>query len=191
MKKSTLRITIIFIVLIAGIVGYYAYLSGRSRKMDSDAKMTETQLVLNRDMRNDYPSTVREVVKYYMDIQKCLYNSECTDEELEQLGLRARELYDADLLENNEEEMNLLQLKSEVASFRTSENKMISISVASSVNVDTFKEDGYEFARIQCNYTVIEKGKSNPTKTIFLLRRDENRRWKIYGWDLAENVNPQ
>ena len=55
MKKSTLRITIIFIVLIAGIVGYYAYLSGRSRKMDSDAKMTETQLVLNRDMRNDYP----------------------------------------------------------------------------------------------------------------------------------------
>ena len=24
---------------------------------------------------------------------------------------------------------------------------------------------------------------------IYLLRRDENRQWKIYGWDRAQNVN--
>ena len=39
-------------------------------------------------------------------------------------------------------------------------------------------------------YTVLEGGKSNLVDTVYLLRRDENRRWKIYGWDLAENVNP-
>ena len=122
---------------------------------------------------------------------KCLYNEECTDEEVDQLGLRARELYDAELLENNEEAMNLLQLKSEVASFRSEEKKITSISVASSVNVDTFTQDGYDFSRIQCNYTVLENGQSNPTSVIYLLRRDGNRRWKIYGWDLAQNVDPQ
>lgn len=190
MKKSTLRITVVFIILIAIVVGFYAYLSGKSKDAADDVKMTEIQLLLSRDMGNDYPPTVKEVIKYYMDIQKCLYNEECTDEELEQLGLRARELYDVELLENNEEEMNLLQLKADVATFRSEGSKITSISIASSVNVDTFTEDGYEFARIRCDYTVIENGKSNPTSTIYLLRRDENRRWKIYGWDLAENVNP-
>lgn len=191
MKKSTVRVTIIFAVLIVAVVGYYAYLSGKSRDAAADAKMTQTQLVLSRDMQNDYPPTVKEVIKYYMDIQKCLYNEECTDEEVDQLGLRARELYDAELLENNEEAMNLLQLKSEVASFRSEEKKITSISVASSVNVDTFTQDGYDFSRIQCNYTVLENGQSNPTSVIYLLRRDGNRRWKIYGWDLAQNVDPQ
>lgn len=191
MKKSTVRVTIVFAVLIVIVVGFYAYLSGKSRAAADDVKMTQIQIILGRDMQNDYPPTVKEVMKYYMDIQKCLYNEECTDEDVEQLGLRARELYDEELLENNEETMNLMQLKSEVASFRSDDKKIISVSVASSVNVDTFTEDGYEFARIQCSYTVLEKGRSNPTSTVYLLRRDGNRRWKIYGWDLAQNVEPQ
>ena len=189
MKKSTVRVTVVFVVMILIVIGFYAYLSGKSRAAADDVKMTQIQLVLSRDMQNDYPPTVKEVIKYYMDIQKCLYNEECTDEDVEQLGLRARELYDTELLENNEEEMNLQQLRAEVASFRSDEKKITSISVASSVNVDTFMEDGYDFARIQCSYTVLEKGQSNPTSTRYLLRRDENRRWKIYGWDLAQNVD--
>ena len=189
MKKSTVRVTVAFVVMIVIVIGFYAYLSGKSRAVADDVKMTQIQLVLSRDMQNDYPPTVKEVIKYYMDIQKCLYNEECTDEDVEQLGLRARELYDTELLENNEEEMNLQQLRAEVASFRSDEKKITSITVASRVNVDTFTEDGYDFARIQCSYTVLEKGQSNPTSTIYLLRRDENRRWKIYGWDLAQNVD--
>ena len=62
--------------------------------------------------------------------------------------------------------------------------------MASSANVDTFTEDGYEFARIHCIYTVLDGGQSNLVDMVYLLRRDGNRRWKIYGWDLAQNVNP-
>ncbi len=191
MKKSTMKITIVFVLIVVLVVGYYAYLSGKSRDSGDDEKMTAAQLVLSRDMQKDYPPTVREVVKYYTEIQKCLYNEECTDEEVEQLGLRARELYDQELLDNNDEAANLLQLKTEVASFRSDQNKINSVSVASSLNVDSFSEDGYEFARIQCNYTILDKGKSTLSSTVYLLRRDENRHWKIYGWDWAKNVNPQ
>lgn len=191
MKKSTVRITIIFVILILGVVGYYAYLSGKSRDAANEAKMTEIQIVLSRDLQNNYPPTVKEVVKYYTDIEKCLYGGTATDEEIQQLGLRARELYDEELLANNEETANLLQLKAEVESFQKEEKKITSVSVSASNNVDTFTEDGYEFARIQCKYTIMEKGQSTPTTTVYLLRRDENRRWKIYGWELAENVNPQ
>lgn len=191
MKKSTVRVTIVLAILIMGVVGYYAYLSGKSRDAANDAKMTEIQIVLSRDLENNYPPTVKEVVKYYADIQKCLYGGAATEEEIQQLGLRARELYDEELLANNDETTNLLQLKTEVDSFQKDEKKITSISVSASNNVDTFTEDGYDFARIQCKYTIVEKGQSVPTTTVYLLRRDENRRWKIYGWELAQNVNPQ
>ena len=190
MKKSTVRIIVIFLIIIICIIGYYTYLSGRRRDTAGEAKMTTVQLVLSRDLENDYPPTVKEVIKYYADIQKCFYNEECTDEEVEQLGRKARELYDDELLSINEESANLLQLKADIASFKSDKKQIGSVAVASSVNVDTFQEDGYDFARIQCTYSLIEDGQSSMSSTIYLLRRDENRRWKIYGWDLAKNVNP-
>lgn len=191
MKKSTVRITVVFVILIIVVVGYYTYLSGKSKDAAGDAKMTEIQIALSRDLGNNYPPTVKEVMKYYADIQKCLYGGAATDEEIEQLGLKARELYDEELLENNDETMNLLRLKAEVESFQADEKKMTAISVSASNNVETFSEDGYDFARIQCYYTIVEKGQSSHTATVYLLRQDENRRWKIYGWELAKNVNPQ
>ncbi|MCI8694399.1 MAG: hypothetical protein HFH91_17150 [Lachnospiraceae bacterium] len=189
MKKSTTIGAIVFLGIIIGIVGLYAFLSGKSRDRNMDVSMTEVQRVLSRDLQNNYPPTVKEVVKFFAEIQKCIYNEECTEEDIEQLGRKTRELYDAELLEANSEADNLLLLKAEVAAFREEERKILSATVASSANVDTFSQDGYEFARIYCTYTVMEKGKSGMERMVYLLRRDENRRWKIYGWDRAENVS--
>ena len=190
MKKSTTRMMLFFLVVIVGVVGYFAYLSGRSRDASKEAAMTAAQLVLSRDLENNYPHTVKEVMKYYVDIQKCLYAEECAEEEVEQLGMKARALYDDELLAANDVTGHLLQLKAEITSFQEDSRKITAASVASSANVDTFTEDGFEFARIHCTYTVLADGQSNLVDMVYLLRRDENRRWKIYGWDLAQNVNP-
>lgn len=190
MKKSATKMVIIFLVMIVGVVSYFAYLSGRSRDASGEASMTAAQLVLSRDLQNNYPPTVKEVMKYYADIQKCLYAKECSAEEVEQLGMKVRELYDADLLAANDVTGNLLQLKAEVESFQEDGRQITAASVASSANVDTFEEDGYEFARIHCLYTILNDGQSNLVDMVYLLRRDEGRRWRIYGWDRAENVNP-
>ena len=183
MKKSTTRMMLFFLVVIVGVVGYFAYLSGRSRDASKEAAMTAAQLVLSRDLENNYPPTVKEVMKYYVDIQKCLYAEECAEEEVEQLGMKARALYDDELLAANDVTGHLLQLKAEITSFQEDSRKITAASVASSANVDTF-------TRIHCTYTVLADGQSNLVDMVYLLRRDENRRWKIYGWDLAQNVNP-
>ena len=190
MKKITTKTALIFLVLIIGVVAYFAYLSTKSRDRDQVADMRAVQLVLSRDLENNYPPTVKEVMKYYTDIQKCLYAEECADEEIEQLGMKARALYDDELLAANDVTVHLLQLKSEIISFQEDSKNITAISVASSANVDTFTEDGYEFARIHCMYTVLADGQSNLVDMVYLLRRGEDRRWKIYGWDLAQNVNP-
>ncbi len=131
MKKSTTRTFVFILVVIVGVVGYFAYLSGKSRDAAKDAAMTATQIVLSRDLQNNYPPTVKEVVKYYADIQKCFYTEGCTEEEVEQLGMKARELYDADLLAINDVTSNLLQLKAEVDTFQKDGRQITAASVAS------------------------------------------------------------
>lgn len=191
MKKSTVWVTIILILIVVGLVGTYAFLVSRAKDRAADAVMTPVQKALSRDLSKDYPSTVKEVVKYYTEIEKCLYNEECTEEELEQLGMQARGLYDEELLRNNDAESYLVRLKAEIKTFQEKGRRYAAISVAGSTSVDTFSEDGYEFARIHCKYTVSEKGQSYTESRVYLLRRDEQRRWKIYGWDDAKNVNPK
>ena len=191
MKKSTVRITIVLIILIVGVVGVYAYLASRSRSVAEQASMTNIEKVLSRDMEYDYPSTPKELLKYYNEIQKCFYNENCTDGEIEELANRARELYDEELLANNELGVHIMSLKAEIKDYKDHKRVLTAVSVAASTNVDYFEEDGYEFARIYCGYNVTEGSMTKQVRQIFLLRRDGNRRWKIYGWDSADNVNPQ
>lgn len=191
MKKSTVRVTIVMILLVVGLVGFYAFLTGHAKTQAQEAVMTPVQEVLSRDLSKNYPATVKEVVKYYTEIEKCFYNEECTEEELEQLGMKARELYDHDLLAINEVGTYLLQLKADVKNFKDAKRRISNISVAASTNVDFFSQDGFDFARIYCGYTVKEStGQSVAEGRVYLLRRDEERHWKIYGWESADKVNP-
>lgn len=189
MKKSTTRATVIIIMMIIAAVGYYAYLSNQTRENRKEAGMTVIQSTLSRDLVNDYPSTPKEVIKYYNEIMKCYYNEEGTEEEIEELGYKARELFDQDLAEYNEVGTYLIRLQAEIQEFKDKERRITSISVANSTSVDRFEEDGYSFARLSCGYNIMESGSNHSQILIYLLRRDENKKWKIYGWESADKVN--
>lgn len=191
MKKATTRTTIIIILLVTVVVGYYAYLSNKSKASSEEVSVTVVQATLSRDLSKDYPPTPKEVIKYYNEILRCLYNEESTDEEIEALGLKARELYDEDLLANNEPEGYLIQLRADVQTYRDNGRRITSFNVASSTNVDIFEKDGYSFAKIMCGYNIMQAGKNYPTSQMYLLRKDENKQWKIYGWEDVENLKDQ
>lgn len=189
MKKSTVRVTIILIVVIVGLVALYAFLLGRMKGEAAATALTPAQSVLSRNLDKNYPATVKEVVKYYTEIEKCFYNEDCTDEEIEALGVQARMLYDQELLDNNEMAVYITKLKEEIKGFRDAGRRLISVAVASSTNVDYFSENGFEFARLYCGYTIKESnGQSVSEGRVYLLRRDGDRHWKIYGWDSDDNV---
>ena len=83
----------------------------------------------------------------------------------------------------------LIRLQGEVQNYKNNKRKITSVSLASSTNVDYYTADGYSFARISCGYTMTENGKKSSTVMVYLLRRDDNRRWKIYGWKTADQLN--
>lgn len=191
MKKSTTIVIIVLLVVVVGVVGVYAYLSNKAIADNQEAVISAVEKVLNRDLSTDYPATPKEVIKYYVEIEKCFYADSTTDEELEALGLKARELYDEDLLEINEQEDYLIKLKTDVQAFKDRKRTIGNVAVAPSVNVFTFQEDGYDFARLNCAYNIVDSGTVKKVTVVYLLRKDENRLWKIYGWENAENVRIQ
>ncbi len=188
-NKNTTMIVIIIIIVIVGIVCLYAYLSTKQRNVLADSALSKVRLTLSRDLEKDYPPTVKQVLTYFSELQQCLYNEECTNEEIEQFGMQMRRMYDNELLDNNEVIAYMVKLKEDVKVFKEAGSRISRISIAASNNVDTFKQDGYEFARLNCTYYITESGHTIPQEVVYLMRRDENRQWKIYGWDKAENVS--
>lgn len=189
MRNKNTRIAIIVVLVIIAVVGYYAYLSNRSRTQKDEAKLSTVQTVLSKSLEFDYPPTPKEVMKYYNEIVKCFYNEECTEEEIEALGNKARELYDEELLANNEQEVYMINLKADIQDYKDNNRRITSTSVASSANVDYFSEDGYDFARIMCGYSIMENGVNVSSGQVYLLRKDEDKHWKIYGWEPIEEYN--
>ena len=184
MKKSTSRFSVIIIIAIVAVVGYYAYLSNKSRAIKEETAMSFVESTLSRNLYSNYPPTPKEVLRYYNELQKCIYNEEPTAEQMEALVLKLRELLDQELLDQNSLAMHTIRLEEEVREFKEKKRKITGMAVASSANVIYDTVDGYEFAKLNCSYNVMEDGTSNPTTQVFLLRKDGNRKWKIYGWKI-------
>lgn len=183
---------IIFTVLAILIAGYFYYLSNRNVPQPEEAVpeievMTPVQQVLVRDLDTNYPPTPREVVKYYSEISQCFYNEELTEDDIYALGMKARELYDEELVANQTEADYIDSLKYDIQDFKSKKRTIASYEPSSSLDVETFSEDGFEWARLYCNYGVKQGEILYNSNTIFILRKDENDHYKIYGWKLAKD----
>ena len=190
-KGTKGMVILVFLVLL--VLGYYFYLSNRSMPEKTEEisveTMTASQKVLSRNLETNYPPSPREVVKYFSEITECYYNEEHTDEELRDLGLKMREIYDDDLVANQTEEMYLSLLKSDVEEYKQNNRTISSFSPSSSVDVETFTKDGYECAKLYCVYDINQDGLLYQTTLCFILRKDEDAQYKIYGWKAVKDEN--
>ncbi|MBO4337731.1 MAG: hypothetical protein J5842_06630 [Lachnospiraceae bacterium] len=182
---------IILLVIAALIVGYYYYLSSRgASRTEEDIPdvelLTPTQQVLLRDLSTNSPPTPREVVKYFSEITQCFYNEDNTEEDVIALGKRAREIYDDQLVANQSEENYLEALKYDIQSYKDNNRIIVGYSPSSSVDVETFSQDGYEWARLYCQYNIRQAELLYTTDMVFVLRKDENGHYKIFGWKKME-----
>ena len=185
--NGIVKTTIVFVALAAMIVGFYYYLSQKNAKeSEDDVTITKSQQVLMRNLETSYPPSPKEVVKYYCDITQCFYNETHSEEEVEALAAQIRKLYDEELVENQTEEEYLQQVKLEVLSMASNGITISSYGLPSSTDVKYFSNDGYEWARLYCTLNMRQETKMLNSVEQFLLRKDADGRWKIYGWELAE-----
>ena len=189
MKRSgIITIIIIGLILVAAVAGYAVSLNRRKAVAEADTQVTAVQKVLMRDLERNYPPSPKEVVKYFAEITKCFYNDEYTDEELTQLAEKIQGIYDDELIANKSQEDYLNDLNAEIADMKKEKCTISSYVLSASVDVEEFTENGYNCARLYCTFNV-KQGTNGTVASMeeFVLRKDEDGHWKIYGWDLVKD----
>lgn len=177
---------LVTLTLLAVVVVIWYYMDS-NKPAETDGKNTtvgvrEVDKILNKDLETSYPFTAREVVQLFIRIQKCYYNEKWTEDEFVKLAYKATELFDEELLNENPFDEYYEELKTEVDQYKD-ENKIINrtiIDKSSEVVYSTVEEQKYA----SINVTYYLKSKSGTSKVVetYVLRKDENERWKILGW---------
>jgi len=190
-NRKTARTGIVLLIMVLTVLALYYRMVNRVRDKVEVDTTTKVQAVLLNDLENHYPATPREVMKYYNEIMQCYYNESHTEEELEELAKHAMQLYDDELLANQTQEQYLIKLKEEVKQYKENDRVISSAALASSTDVEYYTYEQREYAKIRCVYSIREKTNLDAVKEIYLLRRDDDRHWKILGWDVYEDTPQQ
>lgn len=186
MRKGPKSAAVLAVMVITVFALYY-YLVNKVERSDPEVETSAVEDVLLKNLETDYPATVREVIKYYNEIMSCYYGENPTDEELKKLADKAMELYDAELVDYQSEEMYIEDLKAEIAAFAASDTVLSHVALSSSTAVDYYTYNGRECAQIRCIYTMRQKTGLMTIKEVYVLRKDDSGRWKILGWMPAED----
>ena len=190
-KKSSVGTTIVCIVFAAVlIVGVYLSLTRDKQKnaIEADAEVAEVTTLISRDLDKDYPATVREVMKYYCRITKCIYSEELSDSQMTKLVDKLRGLYSDDLLAQNDRTEMIGLVKTEIKNYNTAETKIQSYNVAESGEITYYRNETPQRALIDIYFTLKNKdGSFDRAYKEFVLIQDADSRWKIQGWRLSED----
>ncbi len=179
-----LKGVIIAVVLVALVGGFYFYVSNIGKDND-DVVVSAVQNVLLRNLDNDYPATPKELVKYYGDITKCLYNENYSEEQLAQMADKMIALYDDELAENNPRDQYIVDLKAAVKDFSDKNYTIISDTTSSSTDVEEYTHEGRKCASLYCTYSIKTGADYVSSKQVFVLRKESGTgHWKILGFDI-------
>lgn len=184
MGKTKVKTIIIIVIAAMLAAGYYFYLSNKTPKEKEETQITAVQNVLLKDLDTDYPPTPKEVVKLYSEISKCLLNEEYTDEQLEGMADQLLKLYDDELCQENPRDQYIKSLQSYVNDAKENKYTMSTYTPSNSTDVDFFRKDGRECAKLYCTYTIRTGANYSSTRQIFVLRKETStNHWKIMGFD--------
>lgn len=186
-KKKVLQ-TIIFMVVVAGIIlAIYFKLSTATKDTDGKALATEADKLIAKDISNSYPGTPREVLKLYCRIIKCFYNDGLNEDKVEKLADQLRILFDDELLENNPRQSYIKNLKADIKDYRERDKIITSYTVQNSSSVRYSTVEKQEYATIIAEILVKEKSKYTKIYEEFILRKDNNNKWRILGWKVTSS----
>ncbi len=183
---------VVILILILLVVGYYYYLSNRSynEKKETEVVVTPAQSLLLLNFDVNYPPTPKEVVKQYMEFSKVLHNEELTDDEVNAVGIKLLEILDDDLANNKSREDYLLDLKSELKTFKNNNYSIVNMYTSQSTDVEYFTVENRECASLYGTFNIRTSSGTQILTDIFILRKDDEGHWKIYGWQPIQDDQP-
>ncbi len=178
-------ITILTILLLIFLAIFY-YLMNRNSAEEKAEVLSDTKKVLYEyDLSINYPPTPKTVVEYYAKLSRCMYDTGNSAEDIEELATQSRLLFDEELLQNQTYDQYLQSLKAEIKSFEKDRRKIVNFSLSSASDVEYDTNSNGELATLYCMFTMQKDNLTYSDNEEFILRRDEDKHWKILGWRSA------
>ena len=189
-KKGSKGFTLIIFIIALIALGYYVYLTNESPNHQDVTSSSEKEILLCYDMVEDYPKTVRETVKLHCRYLKYIYNEgltkDVTEDDLFTLNQKMRQLFDEELLELNSQDKQLQSLKDEMALYEANKQKFVSYTLAEASQIEYNTENDVEYAKMRVTVAVTIDGASLSTDEEYILRKDEEGKWRILGWQVIQ-----
>jgi len=151
---------------------------------EDEKNLTEIEKVIVKDLKNNYPKTPREVVKFYNRIVKCYYGDEPTEKQLNDLVDQMMCLMDDDLVLANPRDAYYNSVVKDIAQYKDEKKQLVSTDVCDSNDVQYITDEKSEtekekLAYVNASYFMNTDGKFAYTYQQFVLRQDEDGLWKI------------
>lgn len=176
-----LKCIIVFLFVAIAIVALFAKtIDIKNRQMqEADYPKTTYEILAAKDLDDNYPATVSEVLKLYNRYLQYIYNNKLEEDEFEVIVDKVRQMWSEEWLKLNERENHLAGFHKEVDEFMEAGKVMSNYLVSDGSSAKSFKTpDGVEGKTLMCSYLYSENGE--PYKMYlqyyFLL---EDGKWKI------------
>lgn len=187
--KHIKKLVTITLIIVLCVLLYYRYANkeeDKSGKLSKVDNLTEVEKVLTKNLDEYYPKTPLEVVKFFTRIQKCYYNEDNTDKIVEELADLAMQLMDEELISQNPKDEYYEELKEEIAAYRKSKRTISNILFDKSTDVIYSTVEGKKTATLNCTYYLQTGDRVTVNAETYILRKNDEGQWKIYGWKLKE-----
>lgn len=188
------RWSFLFVVIVFAVLGiaYYYYLANKPQEKDATDKAVsndELAYLTTRNIEDNYPESVRDVVKLYARITKQYYEAEVSDEDIEKLGHQARLLFDDELKGTQTDDEFMQALKDDINMYRSNDARINSFSIQSANDTKYTTFNNRDYASLQLVYYIREGSNLHTSGTKFTLRKDNSGKWKILYWELVDSVD--
>ncbi|MGN0367780.1 MAG: DUF6715 family protein [Wujia sp.] len=180
-KSTTIKSVILAVFFVALVLFYFNYLSNKSSTRCNTTQKEELQKLLEYDMTLDYPNTPRDVAKLHNRYFKLFYGQSLSDEVLEKLNEKVRNLYCSELLAINPKDESLQRLKADIKDMKEKSLKYKLCELPEASQVETFTKDGKEMASLEVQITLNSSDEMGYFYQQYIMVK-ENGLWKIYGW---------
>ena len=183
--KNAKMLTMAVAIAVVIVLSYGAYEKKQSEKaVQSEEKtaISEIDNIIMKNLEEEYPASVREVVKYYYKVLQSMFNGEASEKQIVKLIDKERALFDDELLKKNEYSKFVKGRNAEIKQYKRKKIKLLKFVIQDSDETKYWQNNKAEMASIKAH--IYMTGTKNYTDIYqeYVFRKDDEGKWKILSW---------
>ncbi|MBQ4219169.1 hypothetical protein SAMN02910451_03112 [Butyrivibrio hungatei] len=181
--KSAIMKSIVLLALGAVVVVglYFMFVGSKKSPEEEQYNLTAVDEITTTNLEKNYPANPRMVVDLYAKTMQVLYKEEYTEGQQDKMLYVLKGIMDDELLEKQVDFSR--SMKNEISE-RKEGDYSISNYLVQNTEPEVVTVSGKKMCNVQCLFS-LRKGTSTVANYYqFILRQDDDKRWKILGWDV-------